>query len=250
MILGLPGSGECFREIDDAVHQLTDKLVVFNAHNFIPPQNTVLYSMENLGSRPDWKLPYTHQGHEIWEFSKTNLPFYRDEKVTLVPVGYHPNMERFSRAENLDIDIAFAGAMNQRRINLLEELKRQGFKVEVVLPGIYGAARDAIFSRTRLAINVHHYTTPSVFEALRVAHLIANKVPVLTERSAPPTGFSHSEEEEWGLTGYSYEELAIVASNWLQRPQSELEHKASNLFDRFRQSPMRIPGNKKENFSL
>lgn len=236
MILGLPDSGECFREIDDAVRQMTDRLVVFNAHNFSPPKNAVLYSMENLGSRPDWKL--SSQEHEIWEFSKTNLPFYRNENVKHVPVGYHPSMERFSRAENLDIDIVFTGAMNQRRLDLFEDLKRQGLKVVIVLPGVYGAERDALLSRTRLALNVHHYTTPSLFEALRVAHLIANKVPVLTEKSLPPPDCDHSEEEEWGLVGYPYEELAVVASNWLQKPQIELENKAGSLFDRFKQSPM------------
>ena len=244
MILGLPSGGECFREIDDAVQKLTSKTVVFNAHAGTAPEGAIIYSMENLGSRPDWKIQ--SKTHEIWEFSKSNLPFYAPDAcsqfggIKYVPVGYHPTMERFSRAQTCDIDIAFAGAHNERRIQLFRELKRRGFRVELI-PPVYGAQRDAFLARTRLAINVHYYTAPSLFEALRVAHLISNKVPVLTEESVVPPGCDIPEEQEWGLTGYPYEDLADIAEEWLTNSSINLDVNALALFEKFKQKPMTCP---------
>ena len=246
MILGLPGGGECFREIDDAVKKLTNKTVVFNAHMGTAPEGAVIYSMENLGSRPDWKIQ--SKTHEIWEFSKTNLPFYAPEEclkfggIKHVPIGYHPSMERFSRAPKYDIDIAFAGAHNERRIQLFRELKRRGFRVELIPPERgFGPLRDAVLAKTRLAINVHYYTSPSLFEALRVAHLISNKVPVLTEESPVPPDCEIPEEQEWGLTGYPYEDLADVAEEWLTSSHIDLDENALSLFDKFKTRPMTCP---------
>ena len=239
MILGLERHwhAHCFQEVDDAVKQLTDRLVVFNAHStdvhgLQPPKGAILYSLENLSVVPQWRL--REEDHEIWDYNKANLPFYPNgTNVFHVPVGYHPSMERFERKTVLDIDFAFAGGMNERRVQFFNEIRNRGFSVEIIRA--WGAERDAILSRARLVINLHHNTNPGLFESVRVSHLLANKVPVLTEES------TYRDEQAWGLYGVPYNALADLVENQLKRPQAELEREANILYERFKQLPMTVP---------
>lgn len=237
MILGLERHwhAHCFQELDDTVRQLTDRLVVFNAHStevhgLLPPKGAVLYSLENLAAVPQWQLQLQH---EIWDYNKENLPLYpKEANVSYVPVGYHHSMERFTR-KSPTIDIAFAGGMNERRIRFFDEIRKRGFSVEIVRA--WGTERDAILARSRLVLNLHHNTNPGIFESVRVSHLLANKVPVLTEES------TYRDEQAWGLLGVPYEGLADAVEAQLRRPQSELEQDAATLYERFKQSPMSVP---------
>ena len=62
---------ECFREIDEAVHQMTyasGKIVVFNGHRFAGPPGAIVYSLENLHAHPEWRVP-SFRG-QIWDYNK------------------------------------------------------------------------------------------------------------------------------------------------------------------------------------
>ena len=241
MILGLEQHwhAQCFLELDDAVRQLTDRLVVFNAHSkhvhgLTPPEGSILYSLENLAATPQWAVPAS-DGTEIWDFNKSNLALYpAGANAAYVPVGYHSSMERFSRSSPgaAGVDVAFSGGMNERRVRFFEEIRKRGFSVEIIQP--WGTARNEILGKARLVINMHSNVNPSLFESVRVSHLLANRVPVVTEES------THREEGEWGLVGHNYEKSADAVEAQLRRPQEELEREASNLYEKFRQMPMQV----------
>lgn len=240
MILGYPGHAPIFKEIENAVSQLTDRVVAFNAHYSTPPPGTILFNLENIGSRPDSMMH--SPDYEIWDFSKVNLPFYPKTAaskfggVKHVPIGYHPSMHRFARQrDKLDIDVVFAGSINNRRAKLFSDIERRGFRVVLLQNNIYGSERDQVYARARLALNIHFYTNPSIFEAVRVSHLVANLVPVLTEDSA------FQEELEWGLVGYPYKDIADKVEETLAETAADLEQKAYIQLENFKLRPMSLP---------
>lgn len=232
--LGIHPPAHIFNEINDAVCQMTNRLVVFNAHNFTPPKNSIVFNLENLTANPHLRTWPNH--HEVWDFNRQNLPIYPPSvKLHHVPIGYHPSMERFKRSKELDIDVVFCGSMNERRERLLNKLRGAGVKVKTIHVGPVGHERNQIFSRARLAINLHYYMNPNLFESVRVSHLIANRVPVITEDSTT------KEEETWGLVGVPYERMFDRIIQMLSKSQQHLEEVAEIALENFKKVPFTLP---------
>lgn len=230
MILGLPQHppAECFRELDDALAALTTRTVCLNAHAFpdLIPEGAVVYQTENVpGQVPDpaWRF----RGHEVWDLSARNAKHYGAHHV---PVGWHPSMERFDRADVHDIDVVFSGCMNERRTAVLQGLADRGLNVVLISPGVYGSERNAILARAKLALNLLYYPD-GIFPSLRVAHLVANHVPVLSERCPEGWGFVPTCE---------YEDLVDVAER-IVRDRVAAEDNAAHSYERFRAMPMVLP---------
>ncbi len=225
MICGLDvqTTAKCFVEIDEAVRQMTDRTVVFNAHRAPAPPGSIVYNLENVPLQvPDYATRWAE--HEVWDFSASNAAKY---KAKHVPVGFHPSMIRFKRAKDLDIDVIFTGVINDRRAKVLNDLKARGLNVVVVPARLYGRGRDALLARAKLALNMLFYPD-GVFPALRVAHLVANRVPVLSERAL----------EQWNWVPHcDYERLAWTVVNAIKAGPEMAEH----AFTRFTQQPMDLP---------
>ncbi len=226
----------CFDEIDTAVSALRkpgDRPVVFNAHAFpleIPP-DAIVYNTENLRHTAKG---VQFAGHDVWDFSYSNVWKYRREdglkSLDHVPFGYHPTMERFERAPVQDIDVIFSGCMNDRRIAVMNALGGRGLKVCVVPAEMYGVDRDKLLARAKLALNMLFYPD-GVFPALRVAHLVANHVPVLSE--ACPEGWNF-------VTTCTYENIVKDACELLLRHDLRERHEA-NAYACFLEKPMVLP---------
>ncbi len=215
MILGFPGHthAQCFREINDAVEALTDRCVCFNAHEFPAPPGAIVYNLENL---------------ECWDFNAENAAKYGAKHV---PIGYHPSMERLERAKVLDIDVVFSGAMNERRKAVLMALADRGLNVVHVPHEMYGAERDALLARAKLALNLQYYPD-GAWPVLRVAHLVANHVPVLSE----------AHPEAWDFVpSVPYAELIQAAVEWVEHPIANTESHADWVYRKFCRMPMVLP---------
>jgi hypothetical protein len=224
---------QAFIEIDDAVSALTDRCVVFRAHRTDTPgglnipEGAIIYNTENVPQQvPDPRERWA--GHEIWDIGKANAARYG---AVHVPVGWHPTMERFKRAEHLDIDIVFTGSINERRQNILLAMQDRGLHVCHVPYRAFGAERDALIARAKLALNMQYYPD-GMYPQLRVAHLVANKVPVLSERA----------EEGWNFVPEcTYEELVDRAVELVRMGRRDGEYRAQVAYDAFRSNPMRLP---------
>ena len=229
MILGRdqhPASA-CFEEVNAAVEAMTDRVVCFNAHAFPAPPGAIVYNLENVpGQVPDpaerWK------GHEVWDFSASNAAKYGAKHV---PVGYHPSMERFERAADCPIDVVFTGCMNSRRARVLTALRDWKLRVVHLPPGVYGAERDDILARSKLALNMLFYGD-GVFPALRVAHLVANRVPVLSEAC----------REGWDFVSTcDYGEIVPRVLRMLKLHPNYLALGAADALADFKSKPMELP---------
>jgi hypothetical protein len=226
MILGLDRHPQaaCFVELDDAVRALRGRDdIYFNAHTFDAPEGGVIFNLENVPRQVD---PARWAGREVWDFSAVNAAKYG---ATHVPLGYHPSFERFERSDVQDIDVVFAGCVNERRAEILADLADQDLMVVVVPPGIYGAERDAVLARAKLALNMQYYED-GTFPALRVAHLVANRVPFVSEVGP--------EMPSWAGPGVAYGELVRTV---LDRVNAGATGVPEALLDAFRASPMVLP---------
>ena len=235
----------CFDEIDLAVRKiladrLDDRAVAFNAHSVPPhavPAGAIVFNLENVGIQVSTDM---FAGHEIWDFSARNVERWRDagRDARHVPVGYHPSMTRFSPLpwQDRDIDVVFTGCLNDRRARVLDDLVQRGLRVRS-LTGVYGSDRDSVLARSRVAINMLFYPG-GVFPALRSAHLVANRIAVVSECAA--------EEPSWVTPlSVSYDALADrVAFLARDSSQEEADVIAANAFAALSKSPLLLPTDK------
>ena len=219
----------CFAELDDALRALDPTRTVYlNAHTAPDevPSGGIVLNTENVpGQVADPRALWPDA--ELWDISASNAAKYG---ATHVPVGYHASMERFTRSAAPDIDVVFTGCLNERRRAVLQELADHGLSVCHVPPGIYGAERDALLARSKLALNMQFYAD-GIYPVLRVAHLVANGVPVLSEAHADGWSF---------VASCDYAELVDTAVTMLERPY-DTERSAWNALEMFRCRPMVLP---------
>jgi len=221
----------CFDEINRAVQILSPyRNIVFNAHAFpVPPRpGTVIYNFENMPPVD----PSIYVGHEeIWDFSQRNA---ERQGYTYVPVGYHPSFERFEPAEHQDIDVAFFGSLNERRLMVIHQMRVLGLNVRVLDQTCgFGYERDAILARTKLVLNMLYYPDGN-FPVLRAAHCIANKVSVLNEACEGVP--------EWidSALVYPYNDLASAALH-LVKDEAWRFGCTRSSYEAFRKHPLALP---------
>jgi len=79
-------------------------------------QRVVLYQLEQLSNREGWFTPdreaVLRQAWAAWDYSAENVGFLRGrgfERVGLLPLGYHPGLERIRHRPEAgkDIDVLF-----------------------------------------------------------------------------------------------------------------------------------------------
>jgi hypothetical protein len=227
------GTSELFREIADAFAALGRGDVILNGHDGKPAPGSTVWNAENV---PLQVGTDRFEGCDLWDMSARNCEAWRaaGREVMHVPVGYHPSMTRFEMrpwAER-DIDVVFTGLVNERRKVILEALAEQGLEVRVIPPGTYGAARDAVLARSKLAIAPLYYPD-GIFGTLRAAHCVANGVPFLAER-AP-------DMPKWAGHGVPYAGLVEEAVRWLRQGWSGATERAGVDLMALKLTPLVLP---------
>lgn len=157
------------------------------AERLQPGNNIVLYNGEQATTASIFPgLMEAYKRHTVWDYSHENARRYASFGLKMPQVvrpGYCPLLEGRVPQVEKDHDVVFFGSKNERRQQLLDDLRAAGMSVLEVPFGIYGAERDAYLARARIAVNVHYYED-SIFEAVRCSHLMHSGIPVVTEKSA------------------------------------------------------------------
>jgi hypothetical protein len=195
--------GDLSRALQEALQELgfnafyADKMVAHDATNIfldssllhdwsIVPPDSILYNLEQLesGSRlvTDTYLEAISR-HQVWDYSRKNIAFLRERGIAAhyVPIGFASSLVRPRVQTPQDIDILFYGCLNERRSAVIEELKT--FANVVALTGVYGDDLFNLISRSKIVLNLHFYDS-SIFEAVRVSYLLANRKAVVSEVNA------------------------------------------------------------------
>jgi hypothetical protein len=190
VMYGLEGLGHDVMLSDHHIEE--DRVnIVFGLHMVNPdnlpqlPASTIFYNLEQVAIgklRPIFdEIGSTVT---VWDYSRRNCEALRRHgvtKVVHVPIGYVPEMSRIEPAAEQDIDVLFYGLVDNRRLEVLRALEKDGLQVKL-LQGVYGAERDAYIARSKVVLNMHLYEA-RIFEIARIFYLLANSKAVVSECS-------------------------------------------------------------------
>ncbi len=149
---------------------------------YIPYQLEQLTSNEFVFSKNLKNI--LENGISVWDYSKENIGFLHEKniKAEYLPIGYHKDLEIIETiSENeKDIDILFYGSIGKRRKDLLDILSKK-YNVKVLF-GVYGEKRDEFIRRSKIVLNIHHYSS-QLLEMVRISYLLNNKIFIISENS-------------------------------------------------------------------
>jgi hypothetical protein len=150
------------------------------------PRRTILFNLEQWIADSQWfASPATRAlmaRHAIWDYSQRNIDAIRAAGIAprfyRMPIGTMPQLSRIAPAEDMDLDVLFYGAVNERRRKALQQVRATGLKVAAAY--LYGKERDAVIARSKLVLNIQQ-NTADLFEIVRVSYLLANRKAVVSE---------------------------------------------------------------------
>jgi hypothetical protein len=187
------------------------------------PSGSVIVNFEQLGSdsiliREEYVD--SMRAHQVWDYSVRNIEWLATRGVVAkhLRLGYSPLLNRIQNLEFQDIDVLFYGALNERRILILQSLKEKGLNVVSISSGMSGAELDEYIRRSKVVLNLHYYAT-KIFEIVRVSYLLCNKKAVVAEVDV----FTEIEPEiNRAVLGVCYNQLVDACCNLIKNNKKRL----------------------------
>lgn len=174
--------------------------LLFNAHQFSEPiPKDVKYAVFNYEQGGSSYIKYQHyldkmkEGVAIFDYSNYNkeiLEKLLGKTVTVVPFSYHYSLKvlELNTKNDEEIDVLFYGVMNSNRQLYADILKNTTYNVKFVTDyNLFGDSLYAQLSKSKIVLNLHYYTNPSVLELSRIVPLISNYKLVFSEASNDTT---------------------------------------------------------------
>jgi hypothetical protein len=152
----------------------------------------------------------------IWDYAPSSAAFLKERgfpRVTHLPPGFHPSLERFTTVPEPDLDVLFVGSIHPRRTHLLETIRASGATVARGFD-LYGEARDSVMARAKIHLNIHAWDDLPALETIRLSLLLANRCFVISE-----TG-DHNPYGD-GIVSAGYDALAATCLDYLGRSPDE-----------------------------
>ena len=206
-------------------------------------QDTVIFNLEQLFHNARWvSQPYLMflREHEVWDYSAQNIQYLRTQGVNNirhVPISFHPcyvaaeQRIRFNtdcirgiQESKENMDVLFIGQMKecQRRQKILDDLKANGLRVEI-LTGVYGAERNAYYTKCKVLINIHFFPESQVFESVRVSHAVVNGCFVISENSVDVPNWARGP----GILFVAYDNLVSTVLQMYRDPNRRVMARAA-----------------------
>jgi len=205
------------------------------------PKDSIIYNLEQIFEGSPWLTnDYINLLHhyQVWDYSTRNMEALTElgiQNARLCRVGYVPELTYIPKLPETeqDIDILFYGILNIRRTKILEQLENKSLNV-ASFSDVYGTRRDRLIARAKIVINIHFYES-KVMEIVRLAHLLANKKFVISEKG--------NDEEmerpfEGGIVFSNYDSLVDNCMTYIKNPQARnrFASKGHNIFSGFSQT--------------
>lgn len=149
------------------------------------PADSIIMNLEQVADESIWMNPQYLEilkHFPVLDYSARNRSLLAEkgiEHAGLLEIGYSPCLTRIPPATEKDIDVLFYGSINQRRADMITALRETGLRVAHLF-NAYGAERDAVIARSKIVLNIHHFSS-NIFEIVRVSYLLANGVCVVSE---------------------------------------------------------------------
>jgi hypothetical protein len=162
-------------------------VLVFTAHEPppIPWARYVVYNMEQLTNHeiPAYFYERLRAAEAVWDYSLVNVEHLRGMGIQSVHVPYPPALHARPAVHTPRerTGAVFVGAQNERRREWLD-----GLDVAQRHGDAWGAARDELYARALVGVNVHYHGGPdaSILEVHRIVPMITAGLLVVSERSS------------------------------------------------------------------
>lgn len=145
----------------------------------------IIYQLEQLsnhlyGLNSKWK-EMLFVADIVLEYDKTNQSLLTSFGITstLIELKYTSSLQKIVNKQDLDIDVLFYGALNEKRMELLRNITRTNVGRNIVVSqSLFGQELDDYISRSKIVLNCHYYEM-DIQEQVRIFYpLINNKVVV------------------------------------------------------------------------
>lgn len=226
------------------------RLIVLGAHflgTHLPlpnelPSSAILYNLEQCSAPVFEKtidVARAWPGSVLWDYSERNRKALREMgglQSVLCRVGWDASLER-PRMHTMwvqPIDVLVYGSMSVRRGQIIRELERAGWRVTFTF-GMYGDVRDYVIASSRLVLNVHR-EADGVFEVVRCQHLLANRIPVVSEGPGIDPDLEAPFKD--GIVFAPYERLVDAVSKALASEDPERRRLARRGYEALRAIPV------------
>jgi len=150
-------------------------------HNKLP-KIYITYQVEQINSNYFTKKYYEQLDKSIviWEYSIRNKIKY--DKINLNKIFYQPMPFYYDNNiityENNIYDIGFYGAINERRLNIMNNLSEK-FKTNIGW-GKIGNDRENLINNSKIILNLHYYEDSSL-ETCRINEILQNDKIIISE---------------------------------------------------------------------
>ncbi|MDR2945390.1 MAG: hypothetical protein LBV79_01390 [Candidatus Adiutrix sp.] len=161
--------------------------------------------------------------NEVWDYSAGNVAFLKNKGIEagFFKFGYVPEMSRLADSGPGDVDALFYGALNERRLEIMEALGRAGICVKR-LSGVYALERERYIQHSKMVLNIHS-GRQATLEIIRLSYLLANRKAVVSELNADT---EHYPELAQACAFFPYEKLVEGAAEFFsdaRRLQAQAE---------------------------
>jgi hypothetical protein len=159
-----------------------------------PDKHLIVYNWEQLCDGNQWlNIPSYCQdilkADEIWDYDQLNSDYLHiitgHNANAIHKFDYIPDLERHVICEKKDIDVLFAGLLNQRRASILSDLHLRDYNQFniVAAMGTSVDELDSYIARSKIVLNIHGFYPYSRQEQSRIGLLLANHTCVVSEPS-------------------------------------------------------------------
>ena len=168
-----------------------ESLKIFNAKHYI------VYQFEQINAKTDKRyhqalsvyINLMKNAEYVWEYSHVNIKVLENfgiKNVLYKPFGYSKCIENISYMnDKKDIDILWLGCIMNRRVNIINELKKSLKDYNLFFSdGVFDKLKTAFLFRSKIVLNIHmEEPSLSCLEVVRIIYCIANKCLVVSEYS-------------------------------------------------------------------
>ena len=137
-------------------------------------ENCIMYNTEQL-SRIQMltevlQTVVAHPTIEIWDYSQANVDILKKYGIFARHVPLNSSTDYVNKLKGYkskipEYDVGFCGALSDRRLKILEELKEMNISVNIV--EAWGDDRDKELAKCRVQINIHWEDDYQIFESAR-----------------------------------------------------------------------------------
>jgi hypothetical protein len=192
---------------------------------------SAIFNLEQLRSRltvVDHDYLKLLSEYPVLDYHSDNINYLRSVfnkadcfEVPLVPhfdlVNKQAVLSRMARAKTSDF--LFYGSLNARRLEVLQQLLKSGFSLEVFTEGLYEKNLTSALLSTRAVLHIHYHET-ALFPAARLLQPMILGVPIICEESI----FSEaSDYAESGITFTRYQDFVLACEDRLTALGAEAE---------------------------